>query len=339
MGPRLLAAAVALGTVLSAGLLGLMLAAPFLSQPAVVRPIPTASPASSEQPEDLPPLGLYLLRGPFAFGPCLGLELTPASYPVSAAEGAATVLWWERGVSGCDARTGEVEEVEADVERVAREDAPDETLGYAIRFELPVRAEVGTSVELTILAARSTQDLLQVVDSGGGGGEGLVFDLVDAIDPVLDPLPSATPVAALRPIGLYLLQGPLLSADGPCLVLELDEASYTSDPTVPGVATVRWWERGGADPSDPAACLTRSGEVAEIPASVVTVTDSIGAAVAHAVTFEVPLTSGAASQLVELDVQLGVSSQDVLRAVVEQPSEGATVGLDRVDTIDPPPAP
>ena len=343
MGSRLLAAAVLLGTVLSAVLLGVMLAAPLISQPAAIRPLPAASvrPAPSEVTDELPPLGIYLLRGPYAFGPCLAIELTPPSYPIGqdAGDGLATVSWWQRGVSGCDSRTGEVEEVEATVVRVPREDAPDETVGYAISFDLPARAEVATSVELTILAERSTQDLLQVVDSGGGGGQGLVFDRVEAIDPLVDPLPSATPVAALRPIGLYLLQGPLLSADGPCIVLELDESSYPDDSTVPGAATVRWWERGGDDPEDPAACLTRRSEVSEVPASVVTALGPTGAVETYAVTFAVPLTAGAPPDDVEIDVELRISAEDVLRGTVSRPTGPTAVGFDRVDSIDPPPAP
>jgi hypothetical protein len=341
MASRLLAAAVAAATVFSAVLLGLMLAAPLISQPTgPVVPSARDTPAPSAA-EDLPPLGVYLLRGPYVFGPCLGLELTPPSYPVgeNAGDGVATVMWWQRGVSGCDSRTGEVEVVEASVERLPREDAPDETLGYGIRFDLPARAGAATSVELTILSARSSQELLQVVDSGGEGGQGLVFDRVEAIGPPLDPLPSATPIAALEPIGLYLLAGPLLSADGPCVVLVLDQAAYAGDPTVPGAASVRWWERGGADPADPAACLTRSSEVSEVPASVATVIDSTGAATSYAVSFAVPLTAGAAPDDVEIDVQLDVSTEDVLRASMTSPTGGATMGFDRVDSIEPPLAP
>ena len=341
MGSRLLAAAVVLGTILSAVLLGVMLAAPLISQPAALAPVASETPAPSEAPaEGLPPLGLYLLRGPYAFGPCLGVELTPLSYPIAAnaVVGEGTVLWWQRGVSGCDSRTGDVEEVPATVTRVARDDAPDETVGYTVGFHLPPSAGVATSIELTILSERSTQDLLQVVDSGGGGGQGLVFDLVEAIDPILDPLPSATPVAALRPIGLYLLQGPLLSADGPCIVLELDEPAYPADSTVPGAATVRWWERGG-DPEDPAACLTRRSDVSEVPASVVTAVGPTGAVETYGVAFLVPLTPGAEPDDVEIDIDLRISAEDVLRGNVMRPSGPTAVGFDRVDSIDPPPAP
>src|SRR5687767_9695173 len=129
----ILEAGVALATVLSLGMLGLLLAAPILPQKtAELAPAPSPTPAQSDIPEEaLPPLGLYLLRGAFSFGPCLGMELTPPSYPVGdgAGTGVATVFWWERGMTGCDTRTGEVEEVEATVERLAAEDASEETLG------------------------------------------------------------------------------------------------------------------------------------------------------------------------------------------------------------------
>src|SRR5688500_17437003 len=196
---RILEAGVALATLLSLGMLALLLAAPILTQPtAAVAPAPSSTPVQTDTPGDeQPPLGLYLLRGAFSFWPCLGMELTPISYPVGdgAGAGVATAFWWHRGMTGCDARTSEVEEVEATVERLAAEDASEETLGYAVAFGLPASARAATRVELTILAARSTQELLQAVDTSGVGGQGLVFDRVEVIDPPLDPLPSQTPVA------------------------------------------------------------------------------------------------------------------------------------------------
>src|SRR5688500_12392489 len=196
---NLLEAGVALATLLSLGMLALLLAAPILTRPTVaVAPAPSSTPVHTDTPgEEQPPLGLYLLRGAFSFGPCLGMELIPQSYPVGdeAGTGAATVFWWERGMTGCDTRTGEVEEVEATVERLPVENDPEETVGYAVTFGLPVEAGAAAQVQLTILAARSTQELLQVVDTSGVGGQGLVFDRVEVIDPPLDPLPSQTPVA------------------------------------------------------------------------------------------------------------------------------------------------
>ena len=338
MGSRLLAAAVVLGTVLSAGLLGLMLAAPLISQPTALVPRTTRPPAPSEPAEDIPPLGTYLLRGPSVYGPCLGLELTPPSYPVDddAGPGMATVFAWEPGVTGCDSRNGEVAEVEARVERVPREDAPDETLGYAVSFGLPLAVDVDASVELTILAARSTQELLQAVGSGSvGGGEGFVFDLVEAIEPVLDPLPSPTPVAALQPIGLYLLEGPLAS-DGPCLALDLGEQSYPADATIAGTATVRWWDRAIADPEDPVACLSRSGDVQSVAASVIPVSDSSGWLTEYFIQFFVPTSGAREGQAVEMNVKLDVSTLDQLRATVAGSDGDLAVTLDRVDSIDPP---
>ncbi len=195
----ILEAGVTLATLLSLGVLGLLLAAPILPQPsAEPPPTPMPTPTSSDTPdEDGPPLGLYLLRGAFSFGPCLGLELTPPSYPVGdgAGTGVATIFWWERGMTGCDTRTGEVEEVEATVERLPVQDGSDETVGYAVAFGLPVDVAPAARVQLTILAARSTQQLLQAVDTSGAGGQGLVFDRVEVIDPPLEPMPL-TPSAS-----------------------------------------------------------------------------------------------------------------------------------------------
>ena len=66
-----------------------------------------------------------------------------------------------------------------------------------------------------------------------------------------DPLPTPA-VTALQPNGLYLLRGPF-NTDGPCLVLDLDETSYPTDPSAAGAASVRWWERAVADPGNPAS--------------------------------------------------------------------------------------
>jgi len=338
MGSRLLAAAVVLATVLSAGLLGVMLAAPLLSQPTALVPQASATPVPSDSAEELPPLGIYLLRDPSAYGPCLALELTPPSYPVGEDDGPglARVYWWQPGIGGCDARTGEVQGLDATVERVPREDDPDETLGYAVSFSLPLAVDVATPVQLTILAARSTQALLQVVDSGAGsGGEGLVFDLVEAIDPINDPIPSPTPVAALQPVGLYLLEGPLTTA-GPCLVLELVEQSYPPDATTAGTATVRWWERAIADPDDPVACLSRSGDVHTVAASIVPVADADGELSSYHVQFFLPTSGTREGQVVDMSVEVDRSTVDQLNGTVAGADGGIAVTLDRVDSIDPP---
>jgi len=341
MGSRLLALAVAFAALVSSVVLVAMLAAPLVPQAAGDT---DADPSASIQPSpavaaDLPPLGLFLLRGPYAFGPCLGLELSPPSYPIGddAGPGVARVLWWERGMTGCDSRTGDVAEVEASVERLARQNAPDETSGYLVAFELPLAAGVDGDVALTILAARSTQELLQVTDAAGLG-QGLVFDRVESIDPLVDPLPSPTPVAALQPNGLYLLQGPF-GPDGPCLVLELDDSSYPADPTATGTANIRWWERAVADPDDPAECLRRSGDVHEASASVLAVSDATGGLTGYAIGFSVPLSGGGAAEEAEIQVLVGDSSRDQLRAVAVHPEDGLILIFHRVDSIDPPLAP
>ena len=338
---NLLEAGVALATLLSIGMLALLLAAPILTPPtAAVAPAPLSTPGPTRSAEDeQPPLGLYLLRGAFSFGPCLGIELTPPSYPVGdgAGTGVATVFWWQRGMTGCDARTGDVEEVEATVERLAVEDDSEETLGYAVAFGLPASAGAATRVELTILAARSTQELLQAVDTSGVGGQGLVFDRVEVIDPPLDPLPSQTPVA-LQPTGLYLLRGPF-DGDGPCLVLELGEASYPDDPNAAGSAGIRWWGRAVADPDNPAECLSRAGDVHEGSASVASVQDSNGTAIAYSVTFSIPVPTTGPMQEVEISVLLGESTREQLRAAGVRPADAPEMVLDRVDSIEPPLAP
>ncbi len=232
-------------------------------------------------------------------------------------------------MTGCDTRTGEVEEVTASVTRLADDDAPDETVGYVVGFSLPTPAG-DPNIEVTILAARSTPELIQAI---AGAGEGLVFDRVEVIDPPLDPLPTPA-VTALQPNGLYLLRGPF-NTDGPCLVLDLDETSYPTDPSAAGAASVRWWERAVADPGNPAECLTRSGEVHEVPASVFALRDSAGTPVAYTITFTVGAESGAAEDI-EINVAVDESNQDQLVATVARPEGVPDLTFDRVDSIDPP---
>jgi hypothetical protein len=337
----ILEAGVALATLLSLGMLGLLLAAPILPRAAAELPAaPSPTAAQSDIPdEEQPPLGLYLLRGAFSFGPCLGMELIPQSYPVGdeAGTGAGTVFWWERGMTGCDTRTGEVEEVEATVERLPVENDPEATVGYAVTFGLPVEAGAAAQVTLTILAARSTQELLQVVDTSGVGGQGLVFDRVEVIDPPLDPVPTPAPVA-LEPNGLFLLRGPF-GGDGPCLVLDLGVPSYPAAPNATGMARIRWWERAVADPDNPAECLSRRGDVHEVPASVVAIRDSTGTLTDYAIGFSVPLSSGGSPEDVEIHVVVGDSSREQLHVVPVRPETGSLMVFDRVDSIDPPLAP
>lgn len=179
--------------------------------------------------------------------------------------------------------------------------------------------------------------LLQVVDTSSVGGQGLVFDRVEAIGPPLDPLPSPTPVA-LQPNGLFLLRGPF-SADGPCLVLELGVPSYPRDPNATGGARIRWWERAVADPGNPAECLSRAGDVREVSASVVAVRDPNGTPIAYSISFSVPLPATGAMQDVEISVLLDESTQEQLHAAAVTPEGGPPMVFDRVDSIDPPLAP
>ena len=186
------------------------------------------------------------------------------------------------------------------------------------------------NIEVTILAARSTQELIQAI---AGAGEGLVFDRVEVIDPPLDPLPTPA-ITALQPNGLYLLRGPF-NTDGPCLVLDLDETSYPTDQSAAGAASVRWWERAVADPGNPAECLTRSSDVHEVPASVFAVRDSAGTPIAYTITFTVGAESGAAQEI-EINVPVDESNQDQLVATVATPEGVPDLAFDRVDSIDPP---
>lgn len=345
-GRSVLEIGVAVATALSVGLLAVMLASPWLPQ-ASDAPIPQApeTPAapSATPGGEQPPIGIYLLRGPFSFGPCLALELSAESYPVAeGAEGTATVLWWQRGMTGCDARTGEVREVRASVARdVADDDG--HLIGYAVDFLLPLDPESEQTVasQITILAAQSTDDLLQALDTGAGSsGFGLVLDRVPAVNPTLNPLPSTAP-QAFRPTGLFLLQGPF-GGDGPCLVLELTDASYPADPGVEGTALVRWWERAVPDPNDPAQCLRRAGDIQEVEASViVTVRDENDLPAAYGVHLVLPLSGGDQPQDLDLVIEPEDSTIEQLHATVVRPSDVPPLVFDRVDSIDPPlgPAP
>lgn len=345
---RLLEIGVVVAAVLSAGLLAVMLAAPFLPQPPAVASLPSESPTASATPEASgPPIGLYQMRAAFSFGPCLALELEAQSYPVAeGAEGTATVLWWERGMTGCDSRTGEVETVTARTHVVPdADDAAAPPVGYTVEFAIPAVEAGGLREDappirasITILARQSTAALLQAIEEAPGSGQGYVLDRVPAVDPRLDPLPTPTPVAAgMGPTGLYLLRGPIV-ADGPCLALELARESYPVHPSGEGGATVRWWEPGGSDPSDPAMCLSRLGEMQEVAATVALVSDSGGAEVGYAVRFAMPLTGGQSSDI-EIALDVAASNRDQLQAMLVTPEPTTELGFDRVDELNPPPAP
>jgi len=188
-----LEAGVALATALSVGMLGLLLAAPLLPQ-AGAAPSPTPTPAASVEPEAiLPPLGLYLSRTPLSIGTCFAIELEPHSYPVAsdAPPGVASVLWWQRGMTGCDSRSTEVGAVHAEVTRLMTEDGPEGPTGYSLVFRLPLSPDgVEVDVEVAILpVTESDPSLLQALEVSSPGG--LVLDRTNAVDPPLDPLPSS----------------------------------------------------------------------------------------------------------------------------------------------------
>jgi hypothetical protein len=328
----LLDVAVAIGAAISVALLGVMLASPWLPRAADVAPSATAS-ASEAPATEAAPMGLYRLRGSTGFGPCLALELGAESYPSGDGEGHATALWWERGMTGCDARSTEVVPVAASVARVVADD-DDRLIGYAVRFALPAGAG-DVSVEITILAAQSTQQLIQALETSTPGSAGLVFDEVQVVDPRFDPLPSATPVA-FQPRGLYLLEGPLDSEGGTCLVLELGPSSFAVVPDTEGAARVRWWERAAADPENPAECLTRKGEVTEADATVLAVPDAGEGSVSYTVSFAIPVADGDIPRPVEIAINVEESTTDQLRGRLVVPAGGRDLVFDRVDSIDPP---
>ena len=346
MGARLLEIGVVIVTALSAGLLALLLAAPLMPQPSGFPPLPSVSPGPSDSgvPEpDLPPMGLFLMRNAFSFGACLAIELEPRSYPVAeGTEGSATVLWWQRGMTGCDGRTGEVESLEARTHVVPDSTDPSAPpVGYTLEFSLPLFDNLGpiaddapVDVSLTILTRQSTDTVLQAIEEAPGSGQGYVLDRVPAVDPPLNPLPTPVPAAG-GPIGLYLLRGPFTS-EGPCLVIELGELSYPGDPPATGSATVRWWEPGRNDPTDPTVCLGRNGPVSEGTASLVRFTDESDTTTGFNVAFEVTTPSRDAELSIELFILLAESTEDLIVALVLTPDGVAPVSLDRVDEIDPP---
>jgi len=348
----LLEAGVALAAALSVGMMGVMLAAPWLPRPAEA-PLPLATaPAVRASPNAaLPPIGLYQMRTAFSSGSCLAIELRPESYPVAeATEGTATVLWWTRGMTGCDTRTSEVERVTARTHVVSDPADPGaEPVGYTLQFALPLvdgggRAEGGETVRasVTILARRSTDAVLQAVEDAPGSGQGYVLDRVPAVDPPHDPLPSAPPGpgAGVGPMGLYLLRGPFQS-DDPCLAVDLTQASYPRGSQTEGTATVLWWERGGADLDDATVCMTRRGEMHQAPATVTLVTDSSGAPLNYAMRFALPLAGGDVVEEVEIGIMLESRTPDQLQAVMVRPAGTDVLVFDRVDQLDPPlvPAP
>jgi hypothetical protein len=185
---------VAVAAALSAVLLMGMLASPLIPSP-TPSPLPTvAVPTSTPAVESVPvPMGLYQARGPISSGPCFAIELTPESYAVRADQGVATVSYWERGMTGCDARSGDVATVDAAVEPVLAEggESSGEVTAYSVEFRHPLSdgSEIVTEIAL-LMPERSNPTLLQAVETSSPGVPGIVLDLVTAVDPSLNPLPS-----------------------------------------------------------------------------------------------------------------------------------------------------
>ena len=334
MGARLLELGVALAAVLSAGLIGMLLAAPLQPQPSPSMPpaSATARPAAAAEP-----VGLYLAREAIGAGPCVAVELSERSYPADAeSTGAATVLLWTRGVTGCNSRSGEIEEVDATVRRVPSED-PAGPAGYSIEFRIPGGTEgPALDAEIAILPSRQPDPvLLQALDVTNPGF-GMVLDRVGSVDPPLDPLSTPVPVAG-GPTGVFLLRGPF-TAEGACLALELTSDSYPTDTAASGPATIHWWEAAGQDVNDPALCYSRIGEMHEADATVMAITDGGDPSAVpthYVVRFSAPLP-GADAQGIEFSIVAETSNRDQLRAVGVVPERPAPLVFDRVDELNPP---
>jgi hypothetical protein len=342
-----LTAATVLATIASAILLALMLAAPLLPQPATGSTPRSVAPTPSASTQPLLPLGLFLQRGPVSFGsgPCMAVELTPQSYPVATDAGTATVLWWDRGIfdpgnpETCASRAGDLHAVDAAVVAVHQDDAPTGRLiGYGVSFPITIEFAGPVNFNFTILLSRSTPDLIQAVVTNPQGTPGLVFDKVDVVDPPLASQSPAPSQAATASIGLYLLEGPF-TTEGACLAVELTPDSYSVFPGALGVATIRWWERGGADLEDPTVCLSRIGDVHEVVASMAAVA---GAEVpTYVVRFFAPLPGSDGSDAIEFSILADESDHDRLTALRNAPSGTERLIFYRVDSLDPPlvPAP
>jgi hypothetical protein len=287
-------------------------------------------------------MGLFLMRNAFSFGACLAIELEPRSYPVAeGAEGTATVLWWQRGMTGCDGRTGEVESVEARTHVVPDSTDPSALpIGYTLEFSLPlfdsfgpIEDEAPVRVSLTVLTRQSTDTVLQAIEEAPGSGQGYVLDRVPAVDPPLNPLPTPEPAAS--PTGLYLLPVPFTS-EGACLAIELTSDAYPIDPETPGTARILWWEHAGQEPDDPAVCLSRRGDMHEVDAQVIAVPDGGSAQVIYAVRFPALLPGADAGGDLGFDIDAESSTRDQLHAVRVTPAGTSPLVFDRVDELNPP---
>lgn len=321
----------------------MMLAAPFVTRPFCVGPSDSAAPSpTADDPTNELPVGVLQLRGRLMFsGPCFGIELTEASYPVrSEDQESATVIWWQPTAvdpgnpSACASRSGELGEVRAAVRALPDEDDPDASpIGYAIEFRVPMEIETNGNVEIAIILDRSTADHLQALVIRPTGVPGLSFDRVDAIDPPFEARPSAPPVAVLPPTGIYLLRYPL-GSDGPCVVIELGPPSYPLEPSTEGSARIRSWEPWARDAEGTAQCLTRRGEIHEAEGTVVAVQDSGDVVIAYHVIF--PAMLGGAVQTMEISFDLDQPRPGRLEATAIEPADVGRLDFDRVDSIDPP---
>jgi hypothetical protein len=349
MGSRIVDGLVALAVLLSAAALVLLFARPFLWPPTPAA-VPTSppSPSASAVPEGQPPVGLFELRGRLAFsGPCLGIELTAESYPSAPEEtGSARVVWWTPTAidagnpAACASRSSDLNETTATLEPATDGDDPTApVVGYSVTFAVPVFEESAPSTaELVILLNRSTNAQLQALVISPEGSPGVVFDRVDAIAPPFEARPSAAPTVVVPPMGIFLLQG-TIADDGPCLVVELGFPSYPVGVGAEGVAGVRSWEPANRDPEDPARCLMRRSDVVDTEAAVIPTRDAFGAVTAYEVGFSLPPVGDGAPLQVRFSFDPAVQALDQLVAALLEPATGAALSFDRVDAIDPPPAP
>ena len=183
-------AGVAIAALASVVVLAGMMAAPLMPT-ATLSPLPTPQPPTPA-PSDgsIPvPIGLYVAREPLSFGPCVAFELTIESYAVGDA-GHATVHHWERGMTGCDARSTDVRTTEADVRAVPSDDGG--IAGYSLQFPLPLPGG-GTAIttEVVILMPDAANaPLLQALEVSADANGGMVLDLAAEVAPTLLPIPS-----------------------------------------------------------------------------------------------------------------------------------------------------